>query len=46
MKDDRLNDPQEEGQAIDPPNNTEPGSSLLGLDGEAPSIDPPNNTDN
>jgi len=44
MKDDRLNDPTEEGQAIDPPNNTEP-SSMLGLDGEAPSIDPPNNTE-
>jgi hypothetical protein len=46
MFEERVEDPeQDDSVAVDPPNNTEDGSSMSSADNEAASpVDPPNNT--
>lgn len=45
MFEERMEDPeQDDSVAVDPPNNTEDGSSLSSSDNEPLPVDPPNNT--
>ena len=40
----RMEDPSESTQAVDPPNNTEPEANMSSMDNEPSPVDPPNNT--